>query len=105
MRRSKRHKNEVDLALQQMSTPFGKSLAARNKAETYPAHLPIGVAVGTHGNTTGNVAEVSHRLLEAARKTVSLFTSMRAAVARCYTVVAPRCAVSTRKRRHSNLAS
>ena len=78
MWRSKRHKHEVDLCLQQMKTAFGKGLATRAKEETYPAHLPVGV--GTHGNTTGNAAEIHHVLFESMRKPASLFTSIRAAV-------------------------
>ena len=78
MWRSKRHKHELDLSLQQMTSSFGKSLSSRVKEEVWPAHLPQGV--GTHGNTTGNAAEISHVLFDSMRTAVSLFTSMRAAV-------------------------
>ena len=78
MRRSKRNQHEVDLAMKQMTQRYGKTLAQKNRAETFPAFLPYGV--GTHGMTTGNAAEVSHKIFAAPRKMSSLFGSMRASV-------------------------
>ena len=78
MRQSKRHQAEVDLMVAKMTTPFAKSLKKRPKSEIYPAYLPLGV--GTHGNTTGNVAEVSHRVFDAVRGQLSLYKSLRMAV-------------------------
>ena len=67
MRLSKRHTDAVDALAAKMKTPFGKGLSKKAKAEVYPAHLPPGV--GTHGNTTGNAAEVSH--------SIASFTTLR----------------------------
>lgn len=78
MRLSKRHKAEVDLLVAQMTTPFGKNLSKKPKPQVYPAYLPDDV--GTHGNTTGNAAEVSHRMFEAVRGQQSLYKSLRTAV-------------------------
>ena len=78
MRLSKRHKAEVDMLANKMTTPFSENLLKRPKAEVFPAYLPSGV--GTHGNTTSNVAEVSHRIFDAVRDVGSIYRSLRTAV-------------------------
>jgi hypothetical protein len=72
LRRSKRSKADVNALVQQISSVKGKSLLKRKAMpQLFPAFLPDGV--GTQGNTTGNVAEVSHRMFDAVRSEVTLF--------------------------------
>ena len=77
MRLSKRNQAEVELLVDQMGSTAGL-VKKRDKKEIFPAFLPPDT--GTHGNTTGNAAEVSHRLFGAARSQPSLYKSMRVAV-------------------------
>ena len=67
-------------AVEQRCESLSKSCPLRSvpKERVYPAFLPRGV--GTHGNTTGNVVEVSHGMMEAVRPEPSLFKSIRIAV-------------------------
>ena len=76
MKRSKRSKEAVELRCDSLSANC--ALRKLPKACLFPSHLPRGV--GTHGNTTGNVVEVSHCMMEAVRQEQSLYKSMRTAV-------------------------
>jgi hypothetical protein len=77
IQRSKKSKDSVEAAARQFSATSGIP-ARRRKMEVFPALLPPDV--GTHGNTTGNVAEITHRMMDAVRGQASLFSSIRAAV-------------------------
>ena len=79
--RSKRNKDAVAQTVGRMTTSYGRHLlekSVRESVHLFPADLPD--RTGTHGNTTGNVAEVSHRLFEMVRSEQSLYRSMRTAV-------------------------
>ena len=76
VKRSKRSKQAVEQRCNSLSAKC--TLRKLPKARLFPSHLPHGV--GTHGNTTGNVVEVSHCMMEAVRMEPSLYKSIRTAV-------------------------
>ena len=71
VRRSKSAKDAVTQLHGQLSPRC--PLRQKPLEELYPAYLPTGV--GTHGNTTGNVAEVAHRIFDLVRSASSLSKS------------------------------